>query len=143
MKRFTLVVCLSSLFFGLTTIPAHSAVDQCLKIKKFREIDSRTLQMMKKNLSRYENQGFVLQATIESFDGESIFYADWYGKGSQNYSDRLYGVGTVFEGKEYRISRFVQNDNIKAKVIFVSEGIKNSVPPIFGVCSAKLISRIN
>jgi hypothetical protein len=111
MKKFTLITCLSALFFGSTINPAYSAVDQCLTIKKFKEIDSRTLQMMKKKLSRYENQGFILQGTIKSFNGESIFYADWYGKGAKLYSDSLYGVGTVFDGKDKRLSHLVlQND---------------------------------
>ena len=140
-RTFKAIAISSVVIFSLASVtPAHSAVDQCLKIKKFKEIDSRTLQMMKKNLSKYKNQGFVLKASISSFDGESVFYANWYGKGAKRLADSLFGIGTVFDGKEFRISRFVENDDIIAKVIFFSEGIENTVPPIFFVCSAKLSS---
>ena len=141
MKRLAIILSLVSLLIGSVVTPAYSVQDKCLTTKKFKEIDSRTLQLMKKNLSKYVGQAFTLQAEIDKFFGESAFRAYWYGKGSQRMSEALQAGGYDLTKNLKRISHLAENDNIKAKVIFLDVGTTETVPT-FSVCSATIIKEI-
>ena len=144
MKRLAIILSLVSLLIGSAVSPAYSFTDKCPTTKKFKEVDRRTLQMMKKNLSKYVGQAFVLQADVGEFVGENQFRAYWFGKGKdQTYSQAVQAAGWDVTKTLKRISHLAENDTIKAKVILVSEGIRNEIMPVFSVCSATRIKEIS
>ena len=144
MKRLAIILSLVSLLIGSAVSPAYSVQDKCLTTKKFKEIDSRTLQMMKKNLSKYVGQAFILQGEIDKFINEQAFYVAWYGKGKggQTRSQALLAAAGDMTENFNRISHLADNDNIKAKVILVSVPPTNEYLAKFSVCSATIIKQI-
>ncbi len=144
MKRLAIILSLVSLLIGSVVTPAYSVQDKCLTTKKFKEVDARTLQIMKKNLSKYVGQAFVLQANIEEFVGEKAFRAYWFGKGKdQRLAHGLEAAGVDLTKTLKRISHLAELDIIKAKVILLHEGIQNEYLPYISVCSATIIKGIS
>ena len=140
MKRLAIILSLLSILIGSAVSPAYSVQDKCLTTKKFKEVDIRTLQIMKKNLSKYLGQAFVLQAEVSQFVGESQFWAYWYGKGSAGLKGGLPAGAVDLTKNLKRISHLAENDVIKAKVILLE--VTSQYPPVFSICSATIISEI-
>ena len=139
MKRLAIILSLVSLLIGSAVSPAYSVQDKCLTTKKFKEVDSRTFLMMKKNLSKYTNQAFVLRGDIYSFRQEEYFTAFWFGKGADfPITISFEAIGSDVSKNQKRISKLAQGDSIKAKVIVISAGDASNYP-LFSVCSATVI----
>jgi hypothetical protein len=137
MKRLAIILSLVSLLIGSVVTPAYSVQDKCLTTKKFKELDHRSFMLMAKNLSKYTNQAVVIRALVSQM-GNGAFVGYWYGKGNQNPFIGITGVGEDSSKSKKRLSKVIQNDYIKAKVIILSPEILGA--PYFSVCSATIVN---
>ena len=141
-KRVAIILSLVSLLVGSAVSPAYSVQDKCLTTKKFKEVDKRTYLMMTKNISKYTNQAFVLQAYISEFSSETTFLGYWWGKGGEFIDGALNPAGTATgldtSKNKKRFAKLVVGDKFKAKVIIFSSGSKH-VYQTYIVCSATIL----